>query len=174
MQTDQALHTERLRLRDLRADDAPRIADLANDLDVARMTTRIAHPYALSDAEDFIAHQERYRGDGRAFAIEHPADGLMGVVGLSLTAEQRFPVAGYWLGRPYWGKGFATEALAGALSWARRGLGARAVAADHFVDNPASAWVLTKAGFLYTGEVVRRRSSGRGAEVLSRKMIWLA
>ena len=174
MQTDQALNTERLRLRAPRPDDAPRIADLANDFEVARMVTRIAHPYALSDAEAFIAHQARYHGAGRAFAIEHPDEGLIGVVGLTVGAGKRFPVAGYWLGKPYWGRGYATEALAGALGWARRGLGARAVTADHFIDNPASAWVLTKAGFLHTGEVVRQRSSGRGEEVLSRKMIWLA
>lgn len=173
MPTDQTLTTARLRLRTPEPADAPRMAELANDYDVARMLVPMPYPYTPEDAEAFIEHQSDFHGEGRAFAIEHPDQGLMGVVGVSV-GEAAFPETGYWLGRPYWGQGYATEALTAAMGWARSALGARAMVSSHFVDNPASGWVLTKAGFLYTGEVRPLRSTGRGETVLARKMIWLA
>ncbi len=173
MTADQTLTTERLRLRAPVAADAPRMAELANDYDVARMLVPMPYPYTATDAEDFIEHQSDFHGEGRAFAIEHPDEGLIGVVGISAGGAP-FPETGYWLGRAYWGHGYATEALEAALGWTRARLGARAITSSHFVDNPASGWVLTKAGFLYTGEVRPLRSTGRGETVLARKMIWLA
>lgn len=173
MQPEQTLTTERLRLRAPEPADAPRMAELANDYDVARMLVPMPYPYTVADAADFIEHQADFHGDGRAFAIEHPDEGLIGVVGVS-TGKDAFPMTGYWLGRPYWGRGYATEALEAAMGWTRSRLGARAIMSSHFVDNPASGWVLTKAGFLYTGEVRPLHSAGRGEPVMARKMIWLA
>ena len=74
---------------------------------------------------------------------------------------------GYWFGRPYWGKGFATEALQ-ALTSAARSLGA--LEAGHFVDNPASGRVLSKGGFGYTGETKPLFSMARGASVPCKRM----
>ena len=74
----------------------------------------------------------------------------------------------------YWGRGYATEALQGALSWARSRWRKRALVAGHFVDNPASGRVLEKAGFLYTGEVRPGLSRARGGPVETRRMVWLA
>ena len=81
---------------------------------------------------------------------------------------------GYWLGRAYWGCGFATEATKAALAWASREWRRRHIMARHFSDNPASGEVLCKAGFLYTGEVRLSRSQARGEAVPSRMMVWLA
>jgi len=173
------LATGRLVLRAPRPQDAPRIAELAGDFEVARMTTAMPHPYALSDAEDFLRLVEA-RDPGReiAFAIEAPDEGLVGVVGLhpravSCTAAEA-PEVGYWIGRPYWGRGYATEAAKAAVAWAHDGWGAPFVLAGHFADNPASGAVLTKVGFLYTGEVQKRFSKARGAEAPTRMMVRLA
>ena len=84
------------------------------------------------------------------------------------------PEMGYWLGRPYWGQGYATEVAERALVWANRDWGRRYVMAGHFADNPASGQVLSKAGFLYTGEVRQLPSVARGGEVPARMMVWLA
>ena len=81
---------------------------------------------------------------------------------------------GYWLGRPYWGQGLATEAASAALVWAGEGWRRRYLMAGHFADNPASGQVLCKTGFLYTGEVVPRHSLARGEAAPTRMMVWLA
>ena len=81
---------------------------------------------------------------------------------------------GYWIGRPYWGQGYATEAATAALAWAGAGWGKRLVVSGHFADNPASGRVLEKAGFLYTGVVEPRHSKARGEAAATRMMVWLA
>jgi RimJ/RimL family protein N-acetyltransferase len=84
------------------------------------------------------------------------------------------PEIGYWLGRPFWGRGLATEAVSGALSWAKKAWRRRMVVSGHFADNPASGRVLEKAGFLYTGEIRPRHSVARGVSADTRMMVWLA
>jgi len=107
------------------------------------------------------------------FLIEHEDQGPVGVLGL-FEDDDLAPEAGYWIGRPFWGRGFATEALEGALVWAGKRWKRRALVAGHFADNPASGRVLEKAGFLYTGETRKRFSKARGEPVDTRMMVWLA
>lgn len=171
--SDIRIDTPRLTLRPPARQDTVRLTALINDVDIARMTTHIPHPYGPAEAEAFLALAEAGRRQGDLhFLIEHPGEGVVG--GLGLMARQAGTEIGYWLGRPYWGQGLATEAVKAALAWAARTGGRRQVHAWHFNDNPASGWVLTKAGFLYTG--VRRcmMSAARGAAVSGRGMIWLA
>ena len=165
--------TERLILRGPMVTDAPAIAALACDLNVAGMTGRIPHPYGLNDAEAFIARAQQTDWDREAaWVIEHRVFGLVGGVGL--TPGER-PEIGFWLGRPYWNRGYATEAVRGALKWVKRDWRKQVVVAGHFADNPASGQVLCKAGFLYTGDVERRASAARRRDdVPTRMMVWLA
>ena len=81
---------------------------------------------------------------------------------------------GFWLGRRYWNRGYATEAVRGALRWAKRDWRKNVVVAGHFSDNPASGQVLCKAGFLYTGDIALVRSQARDQDVPTRMMVWLA
>jgi RimJ/RimL family protein N-acetyltransferase len=181
--------TDRLVLRAPVATDAPLIAELANDPVIARNTARLPHPYGLAEAEAFlsaVAAQDPRRN--RTFAVEDRQFGLVGVLGFDERRPQQTEV-GYWLGRPFWGRGYATEALVGALRWAGGGggrrargggrwaaaaWGRRAVWAGHFDDNNASGQVLIKAGFLYTGEIDVATSLGRSEPARSRRMVWLA
>jgi RimJ/RimL family protein N-acetyltransferase len=172
--------TERLVLRAPRLDDTVWIAELANDVDVARMTTGVRHPYRLADAEAFLTRMASAdpRQD-RPLLIEHVAFGVVGMTGFHRHVASGMMELGYWLGRTFRGRGFATEAVTAALDWAGRepgaqGWGKRAVVSSHFADNPASARVLEKAGFLYTGAVERRFSQGRGQAVETRIMVRLA
>lgn len=169
-----SLATERLRLRPLASGDAPRMAERANDFDVARMTTSIPHPYALSQAEAFIAHMEKRAPRHEAvFAIEAEGAAFIGVIGVHPSPDGP-PELGYWLGRPYWGVGYATEAARAVTAWAGSAWSKRLLISGHFADNPASGQVLVKADFLYTGEVTPRRSIARGEDAPTRMMIWLA
>lgn len=165
--------TERLMLRPPECGDAARLAELANDFEVGRMLATLPHPYDREDAEAFVVAQGGADGRRQVFVVEHPCCGLVGVVGFN-KGDEPYPEVGYWIGRPYWGRGYATEALRGALRWAAEACGARAVASSHFVDNDASAWVLVKAGFLHTGVIQPRMCMARDAVVDSRMMIWLA
>ena len=169
-----ALRTARLDLRPPAMADARRLASLANDFDVVRMTGSMPWPYTLADAEAFVRHAEQADPAEEAlFVIDLPGDGPIGTIGLDPDGVLSVEV-GYWLGRPYWGRGYATEALGAVLAWARDAWGRRCITARHFADNPASGAVLIKGGFLYTGRMGPWPCRSRGLDVPTRWMVWLA
>jgi RimJ/RimL family protein N-acetyltransferase len=168
------LETRRLRLRPLVVADAQPMTPLADDPGVARMTTAIPHPFSAQVAEDFITRmQAADPARQRAFAVERHDGVFMGVLGLH-PSDGLATELGYWLGRPFWGAGYMTEAVTAALAWARETWGRRALTSGHFADNVASSGVLVKSGFLYTGQVEPRFSLARGEAAQTRMMIWLA
>ena len=162
------IRTDRLRLRELRVSDGARVAHYAGDPAVARMIARAPIPYLEAAAEGWImiVRARAPKGEDFVYAIEREGEGLIGVVGAHRKNDDAFDV-GYWIGRPFWGQGYATEALHGFLSEAR-GLGA--LEAGHFIDNPASGRVLEKAGFAYTGETAPLFSLARGQSALCKRM----
>ena len=170
----QVIKTSRLTLRMPMIDDAARISDLAGDFAIARMTTRMPWPYSRGDADGFVARCQSQDPKLHAtFAIELENEGVVGVLGFFTPAIGHLEV-GYWVGRPYWDRGVATEAAQAALAWAMTDWRKKLVVAGHFADNPASAQVLIKAGFLYTGVVEHKPSTARGEAVPTRMMVWLA
>jgi RimJ/RimL family protein N-acetyltransferase len=141
------LETERLVLRAPRRDDAKAIAVLANDRRVAENTARVPHPYAIEDAEQFIAAVNRHDGNA-CFAIT--LDGApIGVCGIDLREDGA--EIGFWLGVPYWGRGFATEAVRAVIDHAFGDLEHETLQSGARVSNPASRRVLEKCGFQWTG-----------------------
>jgi RimJ/RimL family protein N-acetyltransferase len=174
IESSPVIETRRLTLRAPRPQDVSRIARMANDIDIARMTKRMPHPFTTGHAEDFVlavASQDPSRAN--TFLIEHEDHGPVGVIGMFEDADP-VPEAGYWIGRDFWGRGYATEALQGAMVWASRNWKRRALLAGHFADNPASGRVLEKAGFLYTGETRTAYSQARRDTTDTRMMVWLA
>lgn len=162
------IETERLLLRPLKLADAPRVAHFTSDIDVARMVSMIPSPNPLVAAEGWILIVQARKPLNRDFiyAVELQGEGLAGVVGAHERANGEIEL-GYWFGRPFWGRGYATEA-ARAVAEAARPLGR--VTAGHFIDNPASGRVLQKAGFDYTGVVEQHFSLARKAKVQTRRM----
>ena len=142
------LETKRLALRAPRLEDAKTVATLANDRRIAENTARIPHPYKLADAESFIGGANK-AGEA-VFLITLRDKTVIGACGIVFQHEAT-PELGYWLGVPYWGKGYATEALHAVIDYAFTDLGHEALQAGARVTNPASRRVLEKCGFQWTG-----------------------
>ncbi|MGH7482337.1 MAG: GNAT family N-acetyltransferase [Longimicrobiales bacterium] len=153
------LRTARLRLDAPTVADVPTIQRLANDVDVARNTLSFPHPYGPGEAERFLTrlYREYALGDAVGFAIRAADSGeYMGAIGLHLVRSNSAAEAGYWIGQPYRGRGYASEGLAAVLDFAFRDLGLHRVHASHFARNPASGQVMRKAG-------MRQEGTARGA-----------
>jgi RimJ/RimL family protein N-acetyltransferase len=161
--------TERLILRPLELADARRIAALAAAPEVARMVASIPLPFPHICAEGWILILKARAplGLDHVYAVERPGEGIIGCIGAHRRPTGGPAEFGYWIGRPYWGCGFATEAARAAAGEAR---GHWALRAGHFVDNPASGRVLEKAGFCYTGATELRFSLARAAKTETRLM----
>jgi RimJ/RimL family protein N-acetyltransferase len=155
--------TERLLLRPGWREDAPALCQAIGDERIVRNLAKAPWPYALAHAEAFLAREQRphepallifLRGDG--------APQLAGSIGFGRTPEGELEF-GYWIARPHWGQGIATEAGRAVLANARDSLRVSRLVAGHFTDNPASGRVLQKLGFAPTGVVRGRYSAGRDA-----------
>lgn len=162
------IETERLRLRKLRMSDARRIAYFCSDPGVGRNLAMTPIPYLDVTAEGWMLILRARAALERdfVFGVELRDEGLVGCIGAHKRGEDGFEV-GYWYGRPYWGLGLATEALTAFVDEARK-LGE--LSAGHFVDNPASGRVLSKGGFVYTGETQSLFSMARGQKAPSKRM----
>ena len=156
--------TERLLLRPGWVEDAPALAAAIGDIAVSRNLARVPFPYAEADALAYLSRQADPRLPN--FQILLRTKGvprLVGGAGLHRGDDGR-PELGYWIARPYWGLGFATEA-AGQVMRIARAMKLPRIAAGHYADNPASGRVLAKIGFRPTGRVEARPSLGRGHTV---------
>lgn len=153
--------SERLFLRPAFQEDWEAVLVLIGADDaIARNLASAPWPYSERDARDFVTLPQDPRLPH--FLVTLPGTGVIGSAGLG--AHDCGAEIGYWIGRPYWGQGFATEAARAVLRIAQT-LGHRRLTAGHFVDNPASGRVLRKLGFQPTGQIVTRHSRARGAEV---------
>ena len=169
------LETKRLALRAARLEDAKAVAALANDRRIAENTARIPYPYKLADAEQFIAGASK---KGEAAYLVTLRDGtIVGACGLMFHYDDT-PEIGYWLGVPYWNKGYATEALHALIDYAFTDLTHDAVQAGARVTNPASRRVLEKCGFQWTGVGLYRINSIKSSAPIDRfrleRRIWSA
>lgn len=141
------MKTPRLTLRPVTPADAGRIAVLGGDWDVASMTGRIPYPYS----EDAALHWVSGLADGEVvFGIDNDGE-LIGICGYSPTGDA-IAELGYWIGKPYWGNGFATEAAEALMGHGFTKAGVKRFTCAHFLDNQASARVAEKLGFRATGE----------------------
>jgi len=158
--------TPRLLLRPGWHEDAAALHQAMADQGVVRNLSRAPWPYQLSDAEHFLSLPIDPRHPRLlVFSRTQGAPRLVGGCGLAASNDDHAEL-GYWIARPYWGLGFATEAVS-ALVRAARAVGHRRLRARHAVDNPASARVLRKIGFRPTGDFTRVHSAARGEEVLT-------
>lgn len=160
------LATARLVLRAPQAQDATAIVRLAGDRRVAENTLRLAHPFRVADAEAFIAAAQA-NADEPVFMITLPDDTVIGACGIA-RLDGVTPELGYWLGVPYWGRGYATEAARAVVDHAFSALPIERLAAGARVSNPASRRVLEKCGFQWTGVGLYRIRALRSSAPIDR------
>ncbi len=163
------MRTERLFLRPVFTEDWREVFREIADDRVVRMLARAPWPYRPSDARAFCARARQEPGHKFAITLPELAGApIIGMVGIEPDGEGTTEL-GYWIGRRWQGRGYASEAVQGVLQIAAA-IGIDTVEAGHFLDNPASAQVLRKAGFVETGEVRPTKCLGRGGEmVLARR-----
>ncbi len=150
MNTLPTLETERLRIRPFSESDIFDLLPLIGAREVAATTLRIAHPYTERDARAFLELAKD--PDKLWLAVTLRSDWrLIGGIGLRLGQEHQHAELGYWLGVPYWGQGYATEAGRRVLRYGFEVLGLHRIFATHFKHNPASGKILRKLGMRYEG-----------------------
>jgi RimJ/RimL family protein N-acetyltransferase len=152
--------SERLFLRPAFPEDCGAILAGIGEESIVRNLARAPWPYTLDDARAFAALPQDMRLPH--FLVTLPGIGVIGAAGMG--EHEGEPEIGYWIARPHWGRGYATEAAAAVLRIART-LGHKRVVAGHFADNPASGEVLRKLGFAPTGRPGQRFSLARGGMV---------
>ncbi|HEX4521980.1 MAG TPA: GNAT family N-acetyltransferase [Casimicrobiaceae bacterium] len=145
-------------LRSFAPADAPRVQALAADAEVAEPTSSIPHPYPPGAAAAWIASHDADRELGReyAYAIATAAGStLVGAIVLRPLADADNDNIGYWIGRPFWGRGYATAATMAITALAFGYLDCEALTAAHLERNAASGRVLEKCGFALLRTVER-------------------
>lgn len=160
------LETERLVLRAPEFSDVREIAAALNDIDISKYLSTPPHPYTEADARAYVtrAVEERAEASSFRFAARRKADGaLVGCCGL--RQKDGAYNLGYWVAKPFWRQGYASEAARRVIEFAFDELGASRLMADWHHDNGISGRILAKLGFEAAG-VHKEYSAARGHEIL--------
>lgn len=146
---DAVLETKRLRLRPFRRGDEDELVRHLSDWEITRQLALNPRPFDTDQAQDWIKEclaQPNGPKHGLRFAIEALDEtGLVG--GASLSPLGAGFELGYWIGRPFWARGYATEAASALVEVGFAALSLDEVKALVFGENPASVRVLEKIGF---------------------------
>ena len=144
------IRTERLLIKTPEIDDKFELTQLINDKDVIKWLSEIPFPYTLCHAEEFIerSRERVLKQESYNFMIFQDKK-MIGGVGLSEFNNKSCQV-GYWLGKKYWGNGFATEALKSILDFGFDQLNLEKIYAAYKIGNEGSIRVLNKSGFEYS------------------------
>ncbi|WAJ36347.1 GNAT family N-acetyltransferase [Pseudomonas sp. GOM7] len=165
---EQRIETARLTLRAPQALDAAEVQRLAGDFRIADVTGSIPHPYPPELAQQWIERCVQGWASGAAanfVIIESDSGQLIGSMSLENIARGEAEV-GYWIGVPYWSRGYASEACNALVDFAFRQLRLRRLHASHLARNPQSGRVLFKAGFRHLG--LGHSASGEPMELYER------
>ena len=162
------IETARLRLRPFRDDDLGALVALIGDWDVARWLSLVPHPYGEADGQKWIAivRQDHATGRPRRFAVAAKDDDrLVGGVGFDGDpgGQTDETALGYWLGRPYWGRGYGREAVGALLDYGFGVLGIDVIRAVTDPENAASQKLLLRCGLARAGEIHLARPTRLGA-----------
>lgn len=152
--TAPTLATERLLLRRFELADAPAVQTLASDARLAAYTLNLPHPYPEGGALEFIngTHERSARGIAIELALTLKTDtSVIGCISLRPKLHNLSAEIGYWVGVPYWGQGYMTEAARRVIQYAFEVLELNRIYATYLTDNAASGRVMQKAGMTHEG-----------------------
>jgi [ribosomal protein S5]-alanine N-acetyltransferase len=154
MSPQATLQSTRLILRPFEMADAEDVQRLAGDRAIADTTLEIPHPYEDGMAEEWISkHREKLKaGEAAVFAIVlRESNELIGAMGLEIVRRFERAELGYWIGKPYWGNDYATEAGQAVLEYGFSALDLNRIHGHHFRRNPASGRVMRRLGMIHEG-----------------------
>jgi RimJ/RimL family protein N-acetyltransferase len=154
--TRPTIETARLILRPFVLSDATEVQRLAGAREIAATTATIPHPYEDGAAETWIGtHREDFeKGKGLTLAVTlKPSGALVGAIGLRISREHQHAEIGYWIGLPYWNRGYCTEAAQAVLQYGFEALALQRIFAHHLTRNPASGRVMRKLGMTHEGRL---------------------
>ena len=150
------LHGEALYMRPLEFHDSADIPELVVAPEIAA-NTFVPQPYPPEAAREFVRQgRERWQNEeAYVFAIvDKSSEQFAGCMGIHPLPEHCRAEVGYWIGKPYWGRGLATSALRLLIRFGFEELKLNRIEAGHFDYNPASGRVMQKANMRFEG--VRR------------------
>jgi RimJ/RimL family protein N-acetyltransferase len=160
------LTTDRLVLVTPNLAHVPEMAALANNKAIHAVLSRLPHPYDERHGRDFVENIAR-GSEEHAWSILLQGT-YIGTMGLHILPD-KLPALGYWLGQPYWGHGYATEA-AHAVVAAARSAGATALGSRALLSNTGSRNVLRKVGFTEIGEDTDKAGTLAGQRVMQMRL----
>jgi RimJ/RimL family protein N-acetyltransferase len=163
------LRTKHLVLRRFQREDASEVQKLAGNFNVAKMTLNIPFPYEDGMAEEWIStHEENWNTKKSVIyaILKTGTNKLLGAVGL-VEIDGLEGELGYWIGEPYWGKGYCTEAAKKLIEFSFQKLSLEKIVAEHLTKNPASGRVMKKIGMQYvkTTQKIDRNGNTSSMEV---------
>jgi ribosomal-protein-alanine N-acetyltransferase len=123
------------------------IASQIGDWEVAKWLSDVPYPYTEQNAEEWL---NNINHDDLTFSI-FMNDSLIGGVGVSLEEDNKLDL-GYWIGKEYWGNGYATETVKGLIKYVKEETSFKQITACYIKGNTTSANVLRKLGFEEIGE----------------------
>ena len=142
------LKTSRLLLRPFSYSDKFAVKHLAGNKNVSDTTLTIPYPYTLVMAEEWLSTHESDRiSESRVTyaVVRKNKNELLGSISL-VEINGSSAKLGYWIGEPYWGNGYCTEATIAIVEFAFNDIGVKRVIAEHLTSNPASGHVMQKSG----------------------------
>lgn len=141
------IKTERLILSQLEEKDIPFVTEYLQDKIFSDLTSNIPHPYTTEHAEFWLKiSQDSFEDNtGFTFAIRNKEGQIMGAIGLHDRGDDKAEL-GYWMGKPFWNKGYVTEAAAALIDFGFKELQINKIYATYFLHNPASGRIMEKIG----------------------------
>lgn len=179
-----ALETERLRLRPFRPADQQQLEKLLNDRQIIAntniSTSEEGNCLQWINNQDFLWKQGRsavfaiskrlgtcgpgnfQSESGSTIDLSGEEDELIGGMGLEIDPQHHRAELGFWIGKPFRGQGYATEAGRAVIGFGFSVIGLNKITATHLAPNNDSKKVLIKLGFVVEGVLKRQiRRSGQ-------------
>ena len=154
------IHTDRLILRKaISGQEKISLVSQVGYWEVVKWLANVPYPYTYDDLEDYLLISDSNQFDLNIFL----GNQLIGRVGLTLDGDNYYDL-GYWIGKDYWGKGYATESSKYLLEYALGKLDSPKIKSGYFIDNLPSGNVLKKLGFKEVG-IEKRYSDSHEKEM---------
>jgi RimJ/RimL family protein N-acetyltransferase len=141
------IETERLILSQLKEEDLPFVTEYLQDKIFSDVTSNIPYPYTGEHARFWMkmSRESFENNTGYTFAVRNKEGQILGAIGLHDRDDDKAEL-GYWMGKPFWNKGYVTEAATALIDFGFNELQINKIYATYFLDNPASGRIMEKIG----------------------------